>query len=134
MKRYSEQLVPYLLRLFDGESQVQSAALGVCLNLSHDKDFCDLFIQNNLISKLGAMSSSSFIGTYQLLYQLSIADHRRNSDYFSEIIPKVMKLILEPKSESISLEVMSLAINITLNYKMALSIASGSGIKFIFKK
>ncbi|KAJ3186592.1 hypothetical protein HDU85_007412 [Gaertneriomyces sp. JEL0708] len=115
---------------------IQTLALRLLLNLSHDAGFRATLVSKGTLGKFVALlhdKDFTLIGM-QLLYQMSIDDNAKSMFSFTDTIPQILKLILESKPDRVNVELMALAINVSLNRRNAEVICEDSGLKFLMKR
>jgi hypothetical protein len=127
-------ILEFVLKL-DNQT-LQSLALRLALNLSHDVSFRKTLIKKNLSTFfVPLLSSKQFLSiALQLLYQLSIDLESRNEPIFMDILPSVLGLILEHRGERVNFEIMALAVNLSTIYPVARQICQDNGLKYLLKK
>ncbi|KAJ3126935.1 Kinesin-associated protein 3 [Nowakowskiella sp. JEL0407] len=135
--KYSDELIPKLSKLLQSEHLgIQNLSLRLLLNLSHDTKFRMELIKADFLPKLAESlhNKNHLLLNLQLLYMLSIDESSKPYFLSQEIIPMVTKMILEYKSEKVNIELMSLAINISLNPKNAEAMCENQGLKYLMKR
>ncbi|KAJ3293590.1 Kinesin-associated protein 3 [Borealophlyctis nickersoniae] len=138
MVKMAEQLLPKLDQLVPCEHPgLQNLTLRLLFNLSHDAQFRSILVKMGFLGKLVPLlnDKAHVIVTLQLLYQLSVDDKSKSSFSFTDVIPMIMRMILEPKTDSpTTIEVMALGINIASNPRNAEVMCDDNGLKFLMKR
>ncbi|KAJ3115068.1 Kinesin-associated protein 3 [Phlyctochytrium bullatum] len=115
---------------------LQTLVLRLLLNLSHDAKFRMGLIRFGFLEKVVELlhSKAHILLALQVLYQLSIDFSSRSAFAATEVIPMMIKMILEYKGERVNLELMALAINISTDLKCAEMICEDNGLKFLIRR
>ncbi|KAJ3130579.1 Kinesin-associated protein 3, partial [Physocladia obscura] len=115
---------------------LQGLSLKLLLNLSHDKKFRTIMVQNGGLQKLSELLSSKthVVLCLQMLYQISIDHENRDLMALNDIIPQIMKMILEYRGERVNAELMAFAINLATSKRNTEMIVENNGLKFLVKR
>ncbi|KAJ3266811.1 Kinesin-associated protein 3 [Chytriomyces hyalinus] len=115
---------------------LQGLSLKFLLNLSHDKTFRSMTVRNGGLQRISELlqSKSHAILTLQLLYQITIDDENRDLVAGADIIPQIMKMILEYRGERVNTELMAVAINLATSKRNVDVIVDDNGLKFLVKR
>ncbi|KAI9328528.1 kinesin-associated protein-domain-containing protein [Obelidium mucronatum] len=118
------------------KSENHRLSLKLLLNLSHDKEFRTTMVRNGCLSKISELLSSKthVILTLQLLYQISIDDQHRDLMAVENIIPQIIKMILEYRGERVNTELMAVAINMAASKRNSEILVDENGLKFLVKR
>eukprot|EP01112_Ceratiomyxa_fruticulosa_P010761 TRINITY_DN2863_c0_g1_i1.p1 TRINITY_DN2863_c0_g1~~TRINITY_DN2863_c0_g1_i1.p1 ORF type:complete len:726 (-),score=148.27 TRINITY_DN2863_c0_g1_i1:132-2309(-) len=111
---------------FPDDAAILNVALRLLLNLSFDSELLEAMIKCSYVPKLVALLKTQANQReiiLKLLYQLSMEDKHRSTFAYTDIVPLLMKLILDNQDEKIGKEVIALAINLTLHPRNAAMVA-----------
>ncbi|KAJ3039310.1 Kinesin-associated protein 3 [Rhizophlyctis rosea] len=138
MIKISDTLLPKLDALTPTDHQgLQNLTLRLLLNLSHDEKFRTILVRMGFLGKLVALlnNKAHLVVTLQLLYMLSIDERSKSAFAFMDLIPLLMKMILDPKPyESVYVELMALAINVAAHSRNAEVMCEENGLRFLVKR
>ncbi|KAI8809755.1 kinesin-associated protein-domain-containing protein [Cladochytrium replicatum] len=137
MVKNSDVLISKLGRLVPCDHQgLQNLTLRLLLNLSHDPQFRAALAKNGFAQKLVDVlhHKNHIVLSLQLLYMLSIDEKIKSMFSQTDLMPLVMRMILEYKGERVNLELMSLAINLGAHPRIAEIICEDNGLKFLMKR
>ncbi|KAI8609481.1 kinesin-associated protein 3 [Chytriomyces sp. MP71] len=115
---------------------LQGLSLKFLLNLSHDRKFRCFMVQNGCIQRISEMlqAKSHVILTLQFLYQITVDDENRDLVAHADIIPQIMRMILEYRGERVNAELMAVAINLAASKRNSDMIVEDNGLKFLMKR
>jgi len=133
----SNEFLPKILKLLQPEnSSLFNIILRLLINLSHDQEIRILMVKYGFIPKICELIQVKQNYTYiiQLLYQLSIDDRNKIAFSYTDIIPTIMKMILETKGDRVDVDLIALGINLACNVKCAEYMCEDQGIKFLMKR
>jgi hypothetical protein len=133
----SNDFLPKILKLLQPEnSSLFTIILRLLINLSHDQEIRILMVKYGFIPKICELIQVKQNYSYivQLLYQLSIDDRNKLAFSYTDIIPTIMKMILETKGDRIDVDLIALGINLACNQKCAEYMCEDQGIKFLMKR
>jgi hypothetical protein len=133
----SNEFLPKILKLLQPEnSSLFNIILRLLINLSHDQEIRILMVKYGFIPKICELIQVKQNYTYiiQLLYQLSIDDRNKLAFSYTDIIPTIMKMILETKGDRVDADLIALGINLACNVKCAEYMCEDQGIKFLMKR
>lgn len=133
----SDEFLPKVNNLLLSEHQgLQNLTLRLLLNLSYDQNFRAAMLKHGFLLKFVEIlqNKSHLLVTLQLLYQISIDDAVKPAFANTELLPLMMRLILEYKGERVNADLMALAINITTNLNNTVKICDDNGLKFLMKR
>ncbi|KAI9179195.1 hypothetical protein H9P43_005857 [Blastocladiella emersonii ATCC 22665] len=111
--------------------------LRVFLNLSHDHEWRNEMMRMGLVAHLVDVlhrDDETSPELLLLLYQISCDERSKAIFTYTDALPQVMKLILKYPRDHVSVELMTLAINLAVNEHNAEVFAENGGLKFLVKR
>ncbi|RKP16649.1 kinesin-associated, partial [Rozella allomycis CSF55] len=133
----SESLCNSIESLFSSKSiEVLKISVRFLLNICHEVQIRLILSRLNILPKIIQILNYPISPEpiLCLLYLLSIDDKAKSFFAFTEIVPFLMKNILECPDQKLPFELMGLSINIASNQQVAELIVQNNGLKFLIKK
>eukprot|EP00117_Sycon_ciliatum_P036848 scpid26283/ scgid27679/ Kinesin-associated protein 3; SpKAP115 len=142
----SHSAVKKISRLFNCSHEILvNMALRTLLNLSFDQQVCLQIVKLRLIPKLLPMLDNPVNQTTLLclLYHLSIHDKHKSVFAYTDMVPKLVQLIVEAPGNLIGAELGSLCVNLALHPRIAElmcgvaddgSTLTGKGVRLLLKR
>jgi len=110
--------------------------LGAVFNLSFDQDIREQMRNSNALPKLvDLLQEKTYRAmTLRILYHLSVDDKCKNMFTYTELIPYVMKMMIDFPGNHVGKELAALAINLSLNERNCNFMCQGSNFKKVIER
>ncbi len=137
MTKNSDFLLPILNGMtLSSNKSLQSLTIRLLMNLAHDPDFRAQIVKHGFLDLFIKcfVAQSNAVLTVELLYLLSTDLKTRSLPKWTEIVPVLIRLILECETERVDIEIISLAINLGTVALHRNAIYTSNALKFLLRR